>query len=121
MDLVKIRRCGLDSSGLRKISVAELYEHDKGTLGFTKGGIYGLIWRVLASQEWLCSIVLKFHISKNVDFGTRNIKVSLSAYCYLMEGSPGIIQHECNIMKSPIREEFLILIGCWYQSKAFML
>jgi hypothetical protein len=73
MGLVKIRRCGLDSSDIGKRSVACLYEHDKKTLGFTNGGIYGLIWRVLASKEGLCYIVLKFHTSTNVDYGTHNI------------------------------------------------
>jgi hypothetical protein len=60
MDLVEIRRCGLDSCGLGKRSVACLYEHDKETLGFTKGGTCRLIWRVLLSREGLCYIVLIF-------------------------------------------------------------
>jgi hypothetical protein len=96
--------------------VADLYEHDKETLGFTKGGVYGLIWRVLALLH-----CVKSFTHKKVDFGTRNIKVSVlyrvtssnvtNAYGYLMEGSPGIIQNEYNIMKSPIRDQFLILIA----------
>jgi hypothetical protein len=38
-----------------------------------------------------------------------------------MEGSPGIIQNEYNIMKSPIRDQFLILIAGWHQIESIYI